>query len=87
MTDIRDIAMLPDKIYFECISRPQIGRRPWRFMSPVRDPGTAGVCAAIAVGTVYVTGSTPQSAVDQPQAGAEASPIYGVTIPAGYRDW
>jgi hypothetical protein len=25
--------------------------------------------------------------VDQPQAGTEASPIYGVTIPAGYRDW
>jgi hypothetical protein len=32
--------------------------------------------------------STAQSAKEgQPQAGNNASPIYGVTIPAGYRDW
>jgi hypothetical protein len=47
-----------------------------------------GVCAAIGVCTVYVTKSTAQSPKEgQPQAGDNASPIYGVTIPAGYRDW
>jgi hypothetical protein len=50
--------------------------------------GAFGVCAAIAVGTLFVTKSRAQSTKeDQPQAGSEASPIYGVTIPAGYRDW
>jgi hypothetical protein len=47
-----------------------------------------GVCAAIAVCTQFVTRSTAQSAKEgQPQVGDNASPIYGVTIPAGYRDW
>ncbi|MBV8754401.1 MAG: cytochrome P460 family protein [Hyphomicrobiales bacterium] len=47
-----------------------------------------GVCAAIAVCTLYVTKSTAQTAKDpEPQAESNASPIYGVTIPAGYRDW
>ena len=41
-----------------------------------------GVCAAAAVST---TAQSPKA--DQPQSGSEASPIYGVTIPAGYRDW
>jgi hypothetical protein len=50
--------------------------------------GAFGVCAAIAVCTLYVTKSTAQSAKeDEPRAGSEASPIYGITIPAGYRDW
>jgi hypothetical protein len=50
--------------------------------------GVLGVCAAIAVCTPYVTKSTAQSGKqDQPQAGGAASPIYGITIPAGYRDW
>jgi hypothetical protein len=50
--------------------------------------GAFGVCAAIAVCTLSITKSTAQSPKeDQPQAGSEASPIYGVTIPAGYRDW
>jgi hypothetical protein len=50
--------------------------------------GALGVCAAIAVFMPYVTKSTAQSPKqDQPPAGSEASPIYGVTIPAGYRDW
>jgi hypothetical protein len=50
--------------------------------------GALAVCAAIAVCTLYVTKSTAQSAKqDQPQAESNASPIYGVTIPAGYRDW
>jgi hypothetical protein len=50
--------------------------------------GALGVCAAIAVCTLYVTKSTAQGAKEgQPQAESNAAPIYGVTIPAGYRDW
>ena len=50
--------------------------------------GALGVCATITVCTLYVTKSTAQSAKEgQPQAKSNASPIYGVTIPAGYRDW
>ena len=47
-----------------------------------------GVCATITVCTLYVTKSTAQSAKEgQPQTESNASPIYGITIPAGYRDW
>ncbi len=47
-----------------------------------------GVCAVIAVGTLYFMTSRAQSVNEgQPQAGSDASPIYGITIPAGYRDW
>src|SRR5712691_10845366 len=49
--------------------------------------GALGVCAAVTVCTLYVTKSTAQTKEAQPQAGSNASPIYGVTIPAGYRDW
>jgi Cytochrome P460 len=50
--------------------------------------GALGVCAAITVCTLYVTKSTAQNANEgQPRALSNASPIYGVTIPAGYRDW
>jgi hypothetical protein len=50
--------------------------------------GALGVCVTIAVSILCVTKSTAQNPkVDQPQAGSEAAPIYGVTIPAGYRDW
>jgi hypothetical protein len=50
--------------------------------------GALGVCAAIAVCAVHVTKSTAQSTKEgQQQAGTEASPIFGVTIPAGYLDW
>jgi hypothetical protein len=50
--------------------------------------GAVGVCAAIAFGALYVAKSTAQSANDaQLRAGSNASPIYGITIPAGYRDW
>ena len=52
------------------------------------------ICAAIAACALYVTKSTAQSnKEDQPQAAgganstSNASPIYGVTIPPGYRDW
>jgi hypothetical protein len=47
-----------------------------------------GICAAIALSALYVTKSTAQSPDEaRPQAGSNASPIYGVTIPPGYRDW
>ena len=50
--------------------------------------GAFGVCAAITVCALYVTKSTAQSAKEgEPQAERPASPIYGITIPAGYRDW
>jgi len=50
--------------------------------------GALGICASLAVCVLTVTKSTAQSAKkDQLQAGSNASPIYGVTIPAGYRDW
>jgi Cytochrome P460 len=46
------------------------------------------VCATIAVCTLYITKSTAQSAKEgQPQTESNASQIYGITIPAGYRDW
>jgi hypothetical protein len=49
--------------------------------------------AAVAVGTLYIARSAAQSVKEsQPQAGtvansSDASPIYGVKIPAGYRNW
>jgi hypothetical protein len=50
--------------------------------------GAVGFCAAIAIGTLYVTKSTAQSAKEgQPQAGSNTSPIFGIEIPEGYRDW
>ena len=45
------------------------------------------VCVTIAVCALYVTKSTAQSEVDSSRAESIASPIYGITIPAGYRDW
>ena len=50
--------------------------------------GALAVSTAIVVCTLYVTKSTAQSAKEtQPPAESNASPIYGVTIPAGYREW
>jgi hypothetical protein len=50
--------------------------------------GAVGVCVVIAVGALYLMTSKAQSVNEsQPQAGSDASPIYGITIPAGYRDW
>jgi hypothetical protein len=37
-----------------------------------------GSCAVVVLSTLYVA---------RPAAQSNASPIYGVTIPAGYRDW
>jgi len=48
--------------------------------------GALGVCSAITAGTLYVTQSIAQSA-KQGEAASNASPIYGITIPDGYRDW
>src|SRR6516164_6667788 len=42
--------------------------------------GVLGTCAGIAVCSLYVTKSTAQSANN-------LSPIYGITIPDGFRDW
>jgi hypothetical protein len=50
--------------------------------------GALAVCAAVTVCTLYATKSTAQSPKEgQPQAESDASPIYGIAIPAGYRDW
>jgi hypothetical protein len=50
--------------------------------------GVLGVSAIIGVFSLHVTKSTAQSTKEgQPQAEGDASPIYGITIPAGYRDW
>jgi hypothetical protein len=50
--------------------------------------GALSVCAIVGVCTLYVTKSTAQSSKEgQPQAESNASPIYGVTLPAGYRNW
>ena len=43
-----------------------------------------GVCAAIAVCALCFAKSTAQSLI---QAGPDASPIYAIKIPPGYRDW
>ena len=49
--------------------------------------GALAVCAAIAVCTPLVTKSRAQSVNASQKADSGASPIYGVTIPPGYRDW
>ena len=50
--------------------------------------GALAVCITIAVCTLYITKSTAQRAKEgQPQTESNASPIYGITIPAGYREW
>jgi hypothetical protein len=50
--------------------------------------GAMGICAFTAVCLLYVT--KPAALSDnkvQSQIQSEASPIYGITIPPGYRDW
>lgn len=41
--------------------------------------GALGGCAAVAAFAVYITNAAPVA--------DSASPIYGVTVPPGYRDW
>jgi hypothetical protein len=50
--------------------------------------GALAACAIVAVCAVQVTKSTAQSVNKEgPETDRNASPIYGITIPAGYRDW
>jgi hypothetical protein len=50
--------------------------------------GALVVCFIFTVCTLHVTKSTAQSAKQaRSEAERNASPIYGLTIPAGYRDW
>jgi hypothetical protein len=45
-------------------------------------------CAAIAICVLLVPRSTAQNATEgRPAADGEASPIYGIRIPPGFRDW
>ena len=57
------------------------------FRAPVHALGALAVCATVAVCAVYVTKSTAQSAQEGETQAQNASPIYGITIPPGYRDW
>jgi hypothetical protein len=46
------------------------------------------VCAILGASSLYFTKTTAQTSKEgQPLADSNASPIYGVTIPTGYRDW
>ena len=58
-------------------------------MKPPQAFGVAlGACAILGTCIPYVTETTAQNVTASPaQAQSNASPIYGVTIPAGYRDW
>lgn len=66
---------------------PHIAARALRFFTAFSS------CAATAVCGAYIVNSSAQSAPEgQPHANTaigakDASPIYGVKIPAGYRDW
>jgi hypothetical protein len=53
---------------------------------PMQTLGALGVCASITVCGLYDTKTVAQSTKEgEPQTAA--SPIYGVRIPPGYRDW
>jgi hypothetical protein len=59
-----------------------------RLHAAMQAVGALTVFAIIGVCALYVTKSTAQSSKEgQPQVESNGSPIYGVTIPAGYRDW
>jgi hypothetical protein len=45
--------------------------------------GALGACAIVALGVGYISSPAARSAEDS----SNASPIYGVKIPPGYRDW
>jgi hypothetical protein len=59
------------------------GRRRVSLQAAAPVLGVVAVCAAIAACALYVTKSTAQDI----RAVGEAAPIYGITIPPGYRDW
>jgi hypothetical protein len=59
-----------------------------RFRATLQALGVASSVCAIGIFSLYVTKSTAESVKEgQPQPERSASPIYGVTLPAGYRDW
>jgi hypothetical protein len=59
-----------------------------RLRATVRTVFALGVCLVVGTCVLYVTKSTAQNVKEsQAEAGNNASPIYGITIPAGYRDW
>jgi len=50
--------------------------------------GAFVVCFIVAVCAVYLTKSTAESVKKgEPEAKRNASPTYGITVPAGYRNW
>jgi len=53
---------------------------------PARALGALGICAALTVCGVHVGRSAAQGAPDQPGT-VNVSPVYGIAIPDGYRDW
>src|SRR5215475_13581831 len=66
---------------------------PGTAVNALKHGGTLASCAAVALCAVYVTKSAAQSdrqgsqPAGQAASSGDASPIYGVTIPAGYRNW
>jgi hypothetical protein len=59
-----------------------------RFRVSVHALGALALWATIAICAICVTKSTAQSAKEgAAQAENDSSPIYGITIPPGYRDW
>jgi hypothetical protein len=59
-----------------------------RLLAVVQAVGALAVCAIVGVCTLYVTKTTAQTAKEGGSpAESNVSPIYGVSIPAGYRDW
>ena len=71
------------------------GEEPMRHTTArrLRLAAAFGTCVAVAVCAVYITKSVAQSAREAQQGAgtvagsSNASPIYGVTLPDGYRDW
>jgi len=60
----------------------------WAFRRTGRILGAVAVFVTIAARAPYSAKSAEQSVAEtQVQAESDASPIYGIQIPAGYRDW
>lgn len=86
MTGHREMHKLAEGVQF--VGR-ESGDTNMTLHTAARALGAVGVCAAILVNALYLTESGAQSATAGPPraAGSEAAPIYGITIPEGYRDW
>jgi len=89
LADRREVDILQDKSKSECVRSLAKAEEIMTNNATVQAAlGAFGVCATIAVCTLYVTKSTAQSAKEaEAQAESNASPIYSITIPTGYRDW